>query len=211
MWKLQTAQKSGESPFLQSLNHFQGRQVWEFVPGAGSQAERQEVEQLRAAFAEHRYDAATAEHRCPYLACHIPEQALHSFATGSMSIAVGNMRVLGRLDWMQIESIVPRWLSPQSSAVCCAAISYLSTQAIKLSALLQSKARCRTRHLTPCCLVTLPSMPRQHFIFQKKLNIPVGLISAGCGPPRYQGLGCAHCRKHLCCICQGLCCWITCS
>lgn len=54
MWRLQTAQKTGESPFLQSLNHCQGRQVWEFSQTAGTPAERQEVEQLRAAFTANR-------------------------------------------------------------------------------------------------------------------------------------------------------------
>ena len=54
MWKLQTSKKSGDSPFLHSLNNFTGRQFWEYIATAGSSAERQEVEQLRAAFTKTR-------------------------------------------------------------------------------------------------------------------------------------------------------------
>ena len=54
MWRLHSGQKSGESPFLHSLNQCQGRQVWEYVPSAGTTAEKQEVEKLRADFTEQR-------------------------------------------------------------------------------------------------------------------------------------------------------------
>ncbi|KAK9795208.1 hypothetical protein WJX73_010574 [Symbiochloris irregularis] len=53
MWKLQTSKKD-TSPFLTSLNGFNGRQTWEFVPGAGTSEERAEVERLRTAFTENR-------------------------------------------------------------------------------------------------------------------------------------------------------------
>jgi hypothetical protein len=52
MWKLVSASNKG-SPH--SLNGNQGRQVWEYDPSAGTEAERAKVEQLRAEFTANRH------------------------------------------------------------------------------------------------------------------------------------------------------------
>jgi len=55
MWRCATAGDSSENPYLSTLNGFVGRQQWVFDPKSGSIAERQAVEQQRAAFAANRH------------------------------------------------------------------------------------------------------------------------------------------------------------
>ena len=50
MWRLVSQSDSGRHPHLRSLNEHTGRQTWEWDPDAGTQEERDNVEQLRAAF-----------------------------------------------------------------------------------------------------------------------------------------------------------------
>jgi hypothetical protein len=54
MWRLTSCSDQGAHPFLASTNGHKGRQVWVFDENAGSAAERNEVERLRAEFAKAR-------------------------------------------------------------------------------------------------------------------------------------------------------------
>nr|AIW81530.1 cycloartenol synthase protein [Dioscorea composita] len=54
MWRLKCAE--GGSPWLRSTNNHVGRQVWEFDPNLGSPEELAEVEKVREAFRQHRYE-----------------------------------------------------------------------------------------------------------------------------------------------------------
>lgn len=59
MWRLVTAGRTpappgADHPHLASTNGHQGRQTWEFVPGAGSPEDRARVEALRAHFTANR-------------------------------------------------------------------------------------------------------------------------------------------------------------
>jgi hypothetical protein len=53
MWRLNTSEGGG--PWMQTVSGFHGRQVWEFDAGAGTQEERNKVEQLRREFTENRF------------------------------------------------------------------------------------------------------------------------------------------------------------
>lgn len=60
MWKLQCAASTpapqGEShPLLATLNHFGGRQTWEYDPKAGTPEELAKVEELRENFTKYRH------------------------------------------------------------------------------------------------------------------------------------------------------------
>lgn len=54
MWRLKVGKESVGSPFLQSLNDFAGRLVWEFDPQAGSDRERDLIERARRFFEQNR-------------------------------------------------------------------------------------------------------------------------------------------------------------
>lgn len=54
MWRLTTCYDSEGHPFLESTNGHQGRQVWVYDEEAGTDAERQEVSNLREAFTKTR-------------------------------------------------------------------------------------------------------------------------------------------------------------
>ena len=51
MWRFVSQSSSDRHPHLRSLNEHIGRQTWEWDPAAGTQEDRDKVEQLRAAFA----------------------------------------------------------------------------------------------------------------------------------------------------------------
>jgi len=53
MWRLKIGEGGG--PWMQTVSDFHGRQVWEFDPGAGTQEERNKVEQLRREFTKNRF------------------------------------------------------------------------------------------------------------------------------------------------------------
>ncbi|XP_066358596.1 achilleol B synthase-like [Miscanthus floridulus] len=53
MWRLKTSEGGGS--WMQTVSGFHGRQVWEFDPGAGTQEERNKVEQLRREFTKNRF------------------------------------------------------------------------------------------------------------------------------------------------------------
>ncbi|GJU84382.1 beta-amyrin synthase [Tanacetum coccineum] len=55
MWRLKIADGSN-NPYLYSTNNFIGRQTWEFDPNYGTQEERDEVEQARLHFWNHRHE-----------------------------------------------------------------------------------------------------------------------------------------------------------
>ena len=50
MWRFVSQSSSDRHPHLRSLNEHIGRQTWEWDPDAGTQEDRDKVEQLRAAF-----------------------------------------------------------------------------------------------------------------------------------------------------------------
>ena len=54
MWRLVSQSDSDRHAHLRSLNEHAGRQTWEWDPNAGTQDERDKVEQLRASFAASR-------------------------------------------------------------------------------------------------------------------------------------------------------------
>nr|F8WQD0.1 RecName: Full=Shionone synthase; Short=AtaSHS [Aster tataricus]BAK52535.1 shionone synthase [Aster tataricus] len=55
MWRLKIAD-GGNNPYLYSTNNFIGRQTWEFDPNYGTPEERDEVEQARLHFWNHRHE-----------------------------------------------------------------------------------------------------------------------------------------------------------
>jgi hypothetical protein len=54
MWRFVSAGNSNGHPSLFSLNDHKGRQTWEYDPDAGTEEQRQKVEELRAAFTRNR-------------------------------------------------------------------------------------------------------------------------------------------------------------
>ncbi|KAL9992761.1 putative shionone synthase [Helianthus debilis subsp. tardiflorus] len=54
MWRLKIAD-GGNNPYLYSTNNFVGRQTWEFDPNYGTSEERDEVEQARLHYWNHRH------------------------------------------------------------------------------------------------------------------------------------------------------------
>nr|GEX03343.1 phosphatidylinositol-glycan biosynthesis class X protein-like isoform X1 [Tanacetum cinerariifolium] len=55
MWRLKIAE-GGNDPYMYSTNNFVGRQIWEFDPNYGTPEERNEVEQARVDFWNHRHE-----------------------------------------------------------------------------------------------------------------------------------------------------------
>eukprot|EP00899_Mesostigma_viride_P028010 jgi/Mesvir1/8394/Mv12638-RA.1 len=61
MWRFKNSKETGvgpglASPYLTTLNDFCGRQVWDFDPALGSQAEKEAVEKARAFFWSNRHE-----------------------------------------------------------------------------------------------------------------------------------------------------------
>ncbi|KAH1055188.1 hypothetical protein J1N35_033253 [Gossypium stocksii] len=55
MWRLKI-KEGGNDPYLYSTNNFLGRQTWEFDPNAGTDEERDEVEEVRLNFYNNRFN-----------------------------------------------------------------------------------------------------------------------------------------------------------